>query len=271
MIVIPQFSPIAFTIFGFGVHWYALAYIVSFIIGLFMFKWMARGWATKDTADDLLMYLVLGVILGGRLGYVIFYNLSYYLAHPLEILAIWQGGMAFHGGLIGVIIAVWLFCYNRRGVLHTPAGASIEPLQIFDTLSVIFPIGIFFGRIANFINMEVMGRPTDSTFGVVFYGAADQVARYPSPLFQAALEGALLFIIMFALWQFTRLRERTGALAGIFGMTYAVLRIIGEQFRAPDAHIGFIWGTSWLSMGMLLSAIMFIAGTAIFACAIKRN
>ena len=213
---------------------------------------------TKQELDDFFTWIILGVIIGGRLGYVLFYNLPFFIAHPLEIFAVWHGGMSFHGGLIGVITAVCCFArtWPRR-------------LKILDILAVVAPIGLFFGRIANFINIEVMGRPTTSRFAVFFNGVSD-VPRHPSPIYEAFTEGILLFVIMFCLYRFTRLRQRPGALAGIMAILYAVFRIFCEQFRAPDAQIGFL--TTWgLTMGQMLSGIMFIAGVALTAFAFRHK
>lgn len=263
-IVLDPISPVAFSVFGLDIRWYALAYVAAFVVGYFVFKHLiSRRDAVfsldKKQLDDLLTAVILGVIIGGRLGYVLFYNLAFFLAHPLEIFAVWHGGMSFHGGLLGVIAAVFLFARKNNK----------SALSILDIMSVVAPIGLFFGRIANFINMEVMGRPTTSPLGVVFTGDTP-IPRHPSPLYEAATEGLLLFIIMFCLYRFTKLRNHPGALGGIMGMTYAVFRMICEQFRAPDAQIGFL--TSWgLTMGQLLSAIMFFAGACIFAFAMRKK
>jgi phosphatidylglycerol:prolipoprotein diacylglycerol transferase len=251
-IVIDPISPIAFSVLGFPVRWYALAYIAAFIIGYIALKRMMQSpratlRLSKKELDDLLTWLILGVIIGGRLGYVLFYNLPFFVQNPLEIFALWHGGMSFHGGLVGVIVAT--FCFARGWV---------RGLRILDMLAVIAPIGLFFGRIANFINMEVMGRKTDSVFGIFFNGVSD-APRYPSPLFEAATEGLLLFIIMFCLYRWTNMRARAGALAGTMAIFYAIFRICCEMFRAPDAQIGFL--TNWgLTMGQLLSGIMLVCG-----------
>lgn len=264
-IVIEPISPVAFSVLGLDIRWYALAYIAGFIIGYFVFKYLAARrdsgiQISKKQMDDLLTYVILGVILGGRLGYVLFYNLAFFLAHPIEIFAVWHGGMSFHGGLIGVIVATFLAARKMK----------INPWRMLDLMAVVGPIGLFFGRIANFINMEVMGRPTTRPWGVLFAGTGDVIPRHPSPLYEAATEGLLLFIIMFCLYRFTGLRRRPGALAGMLGMLYAVFRIFCEQFRAPDVQIGFL--TSWgLTMGQLLSSAMFIAGAIIFAISLKRK
>jgi len=263
-ITINPISPVAFSIFGLDIRWYALAYVAAFVIGYWLFcRLMRRADSvvslSKKQMDDLLTAIIIGVIVGGRLGYVLFYDLGYFLSHPLQILAVWHGGMSFHGGLIGVIMAT--FIYGHR---HT-----VNAWKILDLLAVVAPIGLFFGRIANFINREVMGRPTDVTWAVVFNGDTP-IPRHPSPLYEATTEGILLFAIMYCLYRYTSLKKRPGALAGIMGMGYAVFRMICEIFRAPDAQIGFL--TSWgLTMGQLLSLIMFFAGGAIFIFAIRKK
>ena len=263
-ITLNPISPVAFSIFGFDVRWYALAYVAAFVVGYWMFKRLTTSRhgtfsLTKTQLDDLLTYVVLGVILGGRLGYVLFYDLSYFITHPLEIFAVWHGGMSFHGGLIGVIVATFLFARSQK----------LNPWRILDVMSVVAPIGLFFGRIANFINREVMGRATDVPWAVVFNGDT-LIPRHPSPLYEAATEGLLLFIIMYCLYRHTNLRRHPGALGGIMGMLYAVFRMCCELFRAPDAQIGFL--TSWgLTMGQLLSGIMFLCGLLIFMFAIRKK
>ena len=263
-ITINPISPVAFSIFGLDIRWYALAYVAAFVIGYWLFcRLMHRADSvvslSKKQMDDLLTAIIIGVIVGGRLGYVLFYDLGYFLSHPLQILAVWHGGMSFHGGLIGVILAT--FIYGRR--------QSVSAWKILDLLAVVAPIGLFFGRIANFINREVMGRPTDVPWAVVFNGDTP-IPRHPSPLYEATTEGVLLFAIMYCLYRYTSLKKRPGALAGIMGMGYAVFRMCCEIFRAPDAQIGFL--TSWgLTMGQLLSLIMFFAGGAIFIFAIRKK
>ena len=273
-IVLEPISPVAFSVFGLGVRWYALAYVAAFVVGYFMLRAFVRQPGSqvkldKKQLDDLLTAIILGVILGGRLGYILFYNLPFFLAHPLEIFAVWHGGMSFHGGLVGVITAVFLFAWNRNRRGQFTGGTYKTAFNILDILAVITPIGLFFGRIANFINMEVMGRPTSVPWGVVFVGGPE-TPRHPSPLYEAATEGILLFIIMYCLYRFTGLRRHAGALGGMLAMLYAVFRIFCEQFRAPDIQIGFL--TSWgLTMGQLLSGIMFIAGATIFAIAFRKK
>ncbi len=263
-ITISPISPVAFSVLGLDIRWYALAYIAAFVIGYWLVKCLTSKptstvHLTKKELDDLLTAIIIGVIAGGRLGYVLFYDFGYFITHPLQILAVWQGGMSFHGGLIGVIASVLFFARKN----HKNA------MSILDVLAVAAPIGLFFGRIANFINQEVMGRPTDVPWAVVFNGGTT-IPRHPSPLYEAATEGILLFIIMYGLYRWTNLRRYPGALGGIMGMGYAVFRMFCEMFRAPDAHIGFL--TTWgLTMGQLLSFIMFFAGFIIFMFAIRKK
>jgi phosphatidylglycerol:prolipoprotein diacylglycerol transferase len=263
-IIINPISPVAFSVLGFDVRWYALAYIAAFVIGYWIFKKLTNSPKSvislnKNQLDDLLTYVVFGVILGGRLGYVLFYDPIFFITHPLEIFAVWHGGMSFHGGLIGVITSVFLFAKRRQ----------INPWAILDILAVVAPIGLFFGRIANFINREVMGRPSDASWAVVFNGDTP-IPRHPSPLYEAATEGLILFGVMYCLYRFTKLRTKPGALGGIMGMGYAIFRMLCEQFRAPDAQIGFL--TSWgLTMGQLLSGLMFVAGLIIFIVSTQKK
>ena len=262
-ITIDPISPVAFSLFGLDVRWYALAYIVGFVVGYWLFKKMLVSPKSpikldKKQLDDLLTAVILGVVLGGRLGYVLVYDPLFFITHPLEIFAVWHGGMSFHGGLAGVMMAVWLFARKNK----------IRFWSILDMMTVVGPIGLFFGRIANFINMELMGHATDVPWAVKF--GENAPALHPSPLYEAFGEGIILFALMACLYRFTSLRKYSGALAGVFGMGYAVVRIVCEQFRVPDAQIGFL--TSWgLTMGTLLSAILFTAGAIVFTVAIRKN
>ena len=263
-IVINPISPVAFSVFGLDVRWYALAYVVGFVAGYFLFRYLMRKpdsrlRLTAKNLDDLLTMVVLGTIVGGRLGYVLFYNMPYFMRNPWEIFAVWHGGMSFHGGLIGVFVGVLLFSYSRR----------VNPWRILDLMAVVAPIGLFFGRIANFINMELLGRETERAWGIVIAGQ-DMKPVHPSPLYEAALEGIALFVLMFCLYRRTDLRCWPGALSGVLAMGYAGVRILCEQFRAPDAQIGFL--TTWgLTMGQLLSGVLFFAGAAVFINAIHRK
>ena len=270
-IVINPINPVAFNVFGLPVRWYALAYIVAFITGFVIMKRLTRNkdseiYLTKPQMDDFLSYFVLGVIIGGRLGYVLFYNLLFFIYHPLEIFALWHGGMSFHGGFLGAIIATFLFVKKQK----FESGSVVRnSFKILDILAVLAPIGLGLGRIANFINMEVMGRATNSPLGIVFTGQTD-IPRHPSPLYEASLEGVVLFTIMWLLYRKTNLRKHTGALSGIFCILYAIFRIFCEQFRQPDAQIGFL--TDWgLTMGMTLSGAVFIIGVVVLTIALRKK
>jgi len=263
-ISITPISPVAISIFGFDIRWYALAYIIGFILCFGLMAILSRrGDAeiklTKPQFDDLMTWAILCIIIGGRLGYVLFYNLPFFIENPLEILAVWHGGMSFHGGMLGAIAAIFLFAHRAR----------LGGMKILDLAAVVAPIGLFFGRIANFINIEVMGRISDVPWAVTFNGLTE-IPRHPSPLYEAFGEGVVLFTIMILLYTKTDLKRRPGALSGMFGILYGVIRIICEFFRAPDAQIGFL--TSWkLTMGQLLSALMIVAGAWIFAASVKKR
>lgn len=263
-ITLEPISPVAVSLFGFDIRWYALAYVMAFVCGYLLFRRLMQSPTSmiklsKKQLDDLLTAVILGVILGGRLGYVLFYDPLYFLSHPLQIFAVWHGGMSFHGGLTGVVVATFLFARRQK----------VSGWSLLDIMSVVAPIGLFFGRIANFINREVMGRPTDVPWAVIFNGDT-QIPRHPSPLYEAMTEGVLLFVIMYCLYKYTNLRKKPGALGGIMGMGYALFRMFCELFRAPDAHIGFL--TNWgLTMGQLLSGIMFFCGFTIFMFAIRKK
>ncbi|GHS98937.1 prolipoprotein diacylglyceryl transferase [Bacteroidia bacterium] len=279
MIIVEPINPVAINLLGLQIRWYALAYIAAFIVGFWLVKKLIKNQKSEirnqKSFDNLMSAVILGVILGGRLGYVLFYNLPYFLENPWKIFAVWQGGMSFHGGLIGVIVAVFLFVWKSKAKENSPCVSRFtlyvqnikNAFGILDILAVVAPLGLFFGRIANFINMEVMGRATDVAWGITFAGSLDQTPRHPSPLYEAGLEGILLFVIMFALWR-TRLRNRAGVLSGIFAILYAVFRIFAEQFRQPDEQLGFL--TSWgLTMGQLLSGVMLLAGATVLVVAYK--
>ena len=263
-ITINPISPVAFSVLGLDVRWYALAYVAGFVIGYWLLKKMMLSpkspvQLNKKQMDDLLTYVVMGVIIGGRLGYVLLYNPWFFATHPLEVFAVWHGGMSFHGGLVGVMVATWLLARKNK----------ISAWSILDMMAVVAPIGLLCGRIANFINMEVMGRPTDVPWAIVFNGETT-IPRHPSPIYEAFGEGVLLLLLMAGLYRWTNLRRYPGALCGVWGMAYATARIVCEQFRAPDAQIGFL--TSWgLTMGTLLSAIMFVAGAIILATALRKK
>lgn len=249
-IAFPNIDPVLVQIGPFAIRWYALAYITGLVLGWRYIRWLAKTAIEKVTAEDVDDYLVwatLGVVLGGRLGYVLFYKPGFYLAHPDQIFAVWQGGMSFHGGLIGVAVATVLFCRKR----------GIHILAFGDMVSAAAPIGLFFGRIANFINGELFGRVTDVPWGVVF-PRGGPVPRHPSQLYEAFLEGLVLFAILALLWARPKFRACHGLFLGVLLVGYGAGRTFVELFREPDAHLGFlIFGTT---MGQLLSVPMFVAG-----------
>ncbi len=259
MLVHPQFDPVAFSLGPLAVRWYGLMYLAGFALFMALGRYRARrnvlsGWLPRDV-DDLLFYGVLGVILGGRLGYVLFYKPAHYLANPLEILAVWQGGMAFHGGFLGVLLAVWI--YARMTRRHF--------LDVTDFIAPLIPLGLAAGRLGNFINAELVGRVTDVPWAMVF-PSVDTLPRHPSQLYQFALEGVLLFVVLW--WFGSRARPR-GALSGTFLLGYGVLRFTAEFFRQPDDFLGLL--SLGLSMGQWLSLPMILAGAALLAWSYRRR
>ncbi len=261
----PAIDPVIVEIGPFALRWYALAYIVGIVLAWRYMRRLVQNerlWhGTQHPApidiDDFVVWATLGIVLGGRLGYVLFYNPAYYLDHPLEALALWTGGMSFHGGFLGTVLAMVLYARSR--------GLSIWTL--FDLAGTAAPIGLFFGRLANFINGELWGRVTDVPWAVVFPSGGPQ-PRHPSQLYEAALEGIALFLVvrLFS-HRFATLR-RPGLTAGIFATGYGIARSIAELFRMPDAHIGFLAGG--LTMGILLSLPMIAAGLAAVVWAVRR-
>ena len=244
MLTFPDFDPVAFSLGPIAVRWYALAYLAGFVLGWRLALWLAdRGPALPNKParrdyDDFVSWGVLGVILGGRIGYVVFYNGPFYLQHPLQALHIWEGGMSFHGGLIGMVTAIILFTRARR----------INTLAFGDIAATCAPIGLFLGRIANFINGELVGRPVvdpDSVPWAMVFPHIDSLPRHPSQLYEAGLEGALLFTIMIALVTGTKIRARPGMALGVFTCLYAIFRATAELFRTPDAQIGAISAPRW--------------------------
>jgi phosphatidylglycerol:prolipoprotein diacylglycerol transferase len=256
----PEIDPIAFSLGPIVVRWYALAYLTGFMGGwkyaLHLCGLNSKNRPTRDDIDNFLPYAVLGVILGGRIGYVLFYQPALYAANPLDALKVWEGGMAFHGGILGVITSLILFSWLNK----------IQLLRLSDIICAVAPIGLFFGRIANFINGELFGRPTDAPWGVVFPWGGE-MPRHPSQLYEAFLEGAVLFIILLILYKKTNARNHPGVVSGAFLIGYAAFRMIVEQFRQPDAHLGFIVGD--ISMGQLLSLPMLLLGLGVMTYALK--
>jgi phosphatidylglycerol:prolipoprotein diacylglycerol transferase len=247
-IAFPNIDPVLIEIGPFALRWYALAYIAGLILGWRYVRHLAKAppqVASSNDVDDFLVWATVGVVLGGRLGYILFYNIEYYADNPLRALEIWRGGMSFHGGMLGVILAIIMFCRRR----HIPLfGFS-------DLIACATPIGLFLGRIANFINAELYGRSTSVPWGVIFPNGGP-VPRHPSQLYQAFLEGIVLFIVLYLLWRSEGLRMRMGLLSGAFLLSYGIFRSIAELFREPDMHIGFLaFGTTmgqWLSLPMIL-------------------
>jgi phosphatidylglycerol:prolipoprotein diacylglycerol transferase len=258
IIPFPQIDPIAFSIGPLAVHWYGLAYVAGILVGWMYAKRLVsngRLWP-KDTApmtaahlDDFIVWVALGIVLGGRIGYVLFYDLDAVIQNPIRAIQIWNGGMSFHGGLIGTTIAMILFA--RRN--------SIPAWSLFDIIAAVVPIGLFFGRIANFINGELWGRITDVPWAMVF-PTGGPFARHPSQLYEAGLEGITLFLLLFVATRFLRSLKTPGLTSGIFVIGYALSRIFVEFVREPDAQLGYLAGTDWLTMGMILSSPMILLG-----------
>ena len=290
MIPFPDVSPeiFSFNLFGLNLalRWYALSYIIGFICALQIMKFYIRRdnlWIAEkppfesEQADSLLTYLIIGVIVGGRLGYVLFYNLGYYLENPIDILRLWDGGMAFHGGFVGVVVAV--FIYFRSNSIPIWSGA--------DLIAIATPPGLFFGRLANFVNAELWGRPTDVPWGVIFPGELAQLcdgilgpcARHPSQLYEAGLEGLLLFLLLVSIVYFFGLK-RPGLITGIFSIGYGCSRYLVEFFRVPDQQFfsdsnpyGFAvqYNDFGVTMGQLLSLPMVVFGSFLMIIALKKT
>ncbi len=249
MISFPEIDPVIFHVGPLSVRWYGLMYLLGFGAAYVLIRHLSRLRSldlSRDGVSDLLFYGVLGVVLGGRLGYVLFYNPLQYLSRPLEVFAVWQGGMSFHGGLLGVIIAVVIFCRRRK----------LPILLTGDILATSATIGLGLGRIGNFINGELWGRTTDLPWGMIFPGGGP-LPRHPSQLYEAALEGLLLFIILYSLH---RRKVAEGIPFFCFFIGYGLFRFLIEFVRQPDAHLGFLWGGA--TMGQLLSLPMILFGLA---------
>ncbi|MCB1981987.1 MAG: prolipoprotein diacylglyceryl transferase [Rhodoferax sp.] len=263
MLVHPQFDPVAIALGPLRIHWYGLTYLVAFALFYGLALQRARkpqfaeaGWSRRE-AEDLLFWGVLGVIVGGRLGYVLFYKPAHFLAHPLEIPMLWQGGMSFHGGMLGVIAALMLY-----------ARARGRPwLQVTDLVAPCVPTGLASGRIGNFINGELWGRAADPSlpWAMVFPQSGSDLPRHPSQLYQFALEGLLLFVL---LWWFARRRRPLGQVSAAFLIGYGVMRFVAEQFREPDGFLGLL--ALGFSMGQWLSLPMVLAGVALWVWSTRR-
>lgn len=257
MLVHPQFDPVALSLGPVQIHWYGLTYLVAFALFLFLAirrvqlpHYVAAGWTRRDV-EDMLFYGVLGVIVGGRLGYALFYKPGYYLSHPLEALMIWKGGMSFHGGLIGVMVALALFAATRKRPF----------LQVMDVVAPCVPTGYASGRMGNFINGELWGRAADPSlpWAMVFPQSGSLLPRHPSQLYQLALEGLLLFVL---LWIYARRERATGQVGAAFVFGYGVLRFISEYFREPDSFLGLL--ALNMSMGQWLCVPMILGGAGLW-------
>jgi phosphatidylglycerol:prolipoprotein diacylglycerol transferase len=261
----PAFDPVLVQVGPFAIRWYALAYIVGILAGWLYARALIRSerlWAGKAPLtvtdfDDFVLWVTLGIILGGRIGYVLFYNGAYFAAHPLEIVQLWKGGMSFHGGFLGCVVAVIAFARRR----------AIPVLSLGDIVCAVAPIGLFLGRIANFINAELWGRTSDVPWAFVFPGAGP-LPRHPSQLYEATMEGLVLFAVL-ALMMRAGALKRPGTVLGTFSLGYGIARTICEFFREPDAQVGFLWGG--LTMGMLLSLPLMIAGVWLILAARKAR
>jgi len=248
---INNFDPVAIQIFSIEIRWYSLAYIFGILIGwLYCKKILIKDKNISKLFDDLISYLIIGIILGGRLGYVIFYNLEYFSSNPIEILMIWQGGMSFHGGLLGVLASTIIYAKKH----------NLNKFIFLDLIAGSAPIGIFLGRIANFVNSELYGRETDILWSVIFT-KIDNITRHPSQIYEALLEGLILFLIMLLLIKKNYLL-RPGLISALFLVFYSLFRFIVEFFRVPDEQLGFIFLN--LTMGQMISIIFFTFGLYLF-------
>lgn len=260
MLVHPQIDPIALKLGPLAIHWYGLMYLLGFWGAWWLGTVRARqphiAWP-RERVSDLLFYIVMGVILGGRVGYTLFYNFSGWTQDPLVILRMWEGGMSFHGGLLGVIAAYFLFAWKNK----------LNVFDIADFAAPLIPVGLFTGRIGNFINGELWGAPTTLPWGMVFPGGGPD-PRHPSMLYEAFLEGLVLLAI---LWWFGRKPRPRMAVSGLFLVGYALFRTLVEFVREPDAHIGYLYGTSWFTMGMQLCIPMWIAGAGMMIWAYRKK
>ena len=258
MLIYPHINPVALQIGWFKIHWYGLMYLVGFLAAWRLALWRAKtqtNW-TKKSIDDLFFYCALGVILGGRVGYLLFYQWSSFLQDPWRLFRTWEGGMSFHGGLLGVIIAMGLFGYRYR----------MNFLKIADFVAPLVPIGLATGRFGNFINGEVWGRITDVPWAMIF-PLAGPLPRHPSQLYECLGEGVFLFIL---LWCYSAKPRPRGSIAGLFLLVYAIVRFGLEFLREPDRHLGFI-AFGWLSMGQLLCLPMLIVGVSLIVCAYRHG
>ena len=252
---INNFDPVAFNFFSLEIRWYSLAYIFGIIIGwVYSKKYLINDKSILNIFDDFITYLIIGVILGGRLGYILFYNLDYYLNNLNEVLMLWKGGMSFHGGVIGVVISTILFSKKH----------NINPFTFLDLIAVVAPIGIFLGRIANFLNSELYGKETE-VFWSVIYPKIDNLTRHPSQIYEAIFEGLILFLILNLLVK-KNLLGKKGLISSCFLIFYSLFRFVLEFFREPDPQIGYLIIN--MTMGQILSLILFVIGISLL---LKKN
>ena len=260
MLNYPAIDPVAIALGPISIHWYGIMYLIGFagayLLASYRAKLSAGRW-TPDQVSDVIFYGAMGVILGGRIGYIVFYQFAGLLDDPLSLLRIWEGGMSFHGGLLGVIVAMWLFA--RRHAKHL--------VDVTDFIAPFVPLGLGMGRLGNFIGGELWGRSTDAPWAMIFPNDPEQLARHPSQLYQFALEGVLLFVI---LWFFSQKTKPRYCVSGAFLLFYGIFRIVVEFFRQPDAHIGYV-AFDWLTQGQLLSLPMVIGGMWIIWYGYKRQ
>ena len=254
ILIQPSIDPVILSIGALDIRWYSLSYIIAFVIGSFLIKKFNKEFAnsiSNKEIDNFFLWAILGVIIGGRLGYVIFYQTNIFVLDPLHIFKIWKGGMSFHGGLAGMIVSIYFFCKKNK----------LSFFYLADLVSLVAPIGLFFGRIANFINTELYGRITDFPFAVI-YPSIDQFPRHPSQLYEAFFEGFLLFTILLYYFYKKKENELIGKISGLFLLLYSFFRFSIEYLREPDAHLGLFFG--YFSMGQFLCVPLFIFGVLIF-------
>ncbi len=264
VVAFPAIDPVALEIGPLAIRWYALAYVAGIVLGWRLAMRLAARPATgvlPREIDDLIVWITFGIILGGRLGYILFYNFPVYLDNPLLALEIWKGGMSFHGGMLGVILAVVLFARNR----------GIPLFALGDIVAMVVPIGLFFGRVANFVNGELWGRPATVDWAMVFPGDWQQLPRHPSQLYEAAFEGLALFVFLLVLERLGVRRRAMGAMTGWFLIGYAAARIGCEFFREPDVQLGYLIHGLGVTMGQILSIPMALAGIWLLATAGRRG
>lgn len=255
----PEISPIIFSVGPIAIRWYSMAYLIGIVVGWLLINRNVRlnnlG-ISKEQVEDFIFYLTLGIIIGGRLGYVIFYGGAEMWLKPWQLLEIWKGGMSFHGGVVGVVVASWLFA---RKINYSFLG-------ITDLVVLYAPIGIFLGRIANFVNDELWGRVTEVSWAVRFPNGGG-LPRHPSQIYEALTEGVVMFIILNFLWRYAKVRKNSGIVSSLFIVLYGVFRIVLEQYREPDAHLGYIG--SYFTMGQLLSVPLIVVGACILFWRLK--